>query len=103
MTSPRFMIVKVTLSERPDGGLRVTSDTLPNLLLSGADRDFVFHNIAPTIKVLLGYQGIKDALVECAVSAKEVFEKGPPCDVDVHVRTSEYSVEKEFVVVLNAA
>ena len=36
MAAPRFMVVKVTLNARDDGGLRVSSPTLPGLILSGS-------------------------------------------------------------------
>jgi len=44
--------VLVTLEDRTDGGLRVWSENLPGLILSGRDRARVVAAIAPAIKTL---------------------------------------------------
>lgn len=104
MTSARFMIVKVTLHERENGGMRVSSTTLPGLLLSGADKSAVFAMIAPTIQALLKRQGISPVTVECAVPADEVLNRTPPCDLDMHVRALNLREHEEnFVVELPIA
>lgn len=101
MSSARFIVVKVTLHEREGGGLRVSSSSLPGLILSGADRQAVFDKIGPTIQVLLRRQGVQPVTVECATSVEEVLRKTPPCDLDMHVRSfATQDHEEEFVVEL---
>ena len=101
MAAPRFMVVKVTLDERDDGGLRVSSSTLPGLILSGSDPKHVFSCIAPAITALLKRKGIAPVHVECAVSPSSVLDGGFPCDVDMHVRSiHSKTTEQQFVVEL---
>lgn len=49
--------VTIVLHRRPDGGLRVHSDNLPGLILSGADQDEVVLDIGVAIKRLLEHRG----------------------------------------------
>ncbi len=102
MAAPRFMVVKVTLNARDDGGLRVGSSTLPGLILSGSDREHVFACIAPAIVVLLKRQGVSPVHVECAASPSSVLRSSLPCDVDMHVRSLDAG-SYEFVVELPQA
>ena len=46
-------IVKVKVEDREDGGLRVTSDELPGLMLSGKNRTQIIFAIEPAVRVLL--------------------------------------------------
>lgn len=49
--------IRLTFLRRPDGGLRVRSDDLPGLILSGADQEEVALNVGPAIKALLEHKG----------------------------------------------
>ena len=51
------MIVKVNIENRDDGGIRVWSDDLPGLILSGKDRTKVIADIEPAVRVLLRHKG----------------------------------------------
>ena len=45
--------VTVTVTGRPDGGIRVTSDDVPGLLLSGSDRQRIWSVVGPGVESLL--------------------------------------------------
>ena len=59
-------IVTVTMEDRGDGGLRVYSDDLPGLILSGADRTAVASKIAPAIQALFEHKGFSSVTVRAA-------------------------------------
>ncbi len=61
--TPQLTIVTVTLTDREDGGLRVYSDDLPGLILSGSDRHEVVRKIVPAIQALFEYKGFKQVTV----------------------------------------
>lgn len=52
------MTITVFLESRPDGGIRVWSDDLPGLILSGRDRTKVIADIEPAAIALLKYKGV---------------------------------------------
>lgn len=45
-------VIKVFIEPREDGGIRVRSDDLPGLILSGKNRIAVLKDIEPAAKVL---------------------------------------------------
>jgi hypothetical protein len=45
--------VRISFRERDDGGLRIWSDDIPGLILSGADPSAVWRDLGPAIEVLL--------------------------------------------------
>ena len=45
--------VTVAVTGRPDGGIRVTSDDVPGLLLSGSDRQRIWSVVGPSVQHLL--------------------------------------------------
>ena len=47
------MIVNVLIQDRPGGGIRVSSDELPGLILSGPDRVKVMAAIPAAVRALL--------------------------------------------------
>ena len=49
--------VSLTFSRRPGGGLRIHSDTLPGLVLSGADVRGVLGDVGAVIQDLLQAEG----------------------------------------------
>lgn len=46
-------IVKVTLEDRPDGGLRAYSDEIPGLVLSHSNRVKVLADLVPAVSGIL--------------------------------------------------
>jgi hypothetical protein len=89
-------IVTVTLEDREDGGLRVYSDDLPGLILSGPNRDSVAEKIAPAIQALFEHKGFRGVVVRAAQPLNTVLQKASPRDMDVHVH-------QQFVVELPEA
>lgn len=90
------IVVGVTIEERSDGGIRVSSRDLRGLHLSGLDRDHVWCMIAPAITSLLERNhGVKVASVRPSKTPEEAF-KALPHDVDMHI-------ERQFVIELEAA
>lgn len=90
------IVVGVTIEERTDGGIRVSSRDLRGLHLSGSDRDHVWCMIAPAITSLLELNhNVRVASVRPSKTPEEAF-KCLPHDVDVHV-------ERQFVVELKEA
>lgn len=51
------VVVTLTFARRPDGGLRIYSDTLPGLVLSGANVPAVLSDLGPAIRGLLQAEG----------------------------------------------
>lgn len=48
----RYLKISVTFERREDGGLRVYSDDVPGLMLSGADPLAVFSDVLPALNFL---------------------------------------------------
>lgn len=98
MTAHRsnLIVVGVTIEERSDGGIRVSSRDIRGLHLSGSDRDHVWCMIVPAITSLLERNhGFKVASVRPSKTPEEAFQNLPHV-VDVHV-------ERQFVVELAEA
>lgn len=53
----RTVAIEITAQPREDGGLRIWSETLPGLTLSGADPDSVWRDVGPAIATLLRRNG----------------------------------------------
>jgi hypothetical protein len=96
---PNLTVVTVTLADREDGGLRVFSDDLPGLILSGSDRTQVASAIIPSIEALFRHKGFGDVVVRPTKPVAEVLQSASPRDMDVHVQHEQ----KQFVVELDAA
>ena len=93
----QLTIVSVTFADREDGGLRVYSDDLPGLILSGSDRSDVIKKIVPSIRALFEHTAIGQVIsVRAAQPLTEVFKSASPRDVDLHI-------QHQFVVELTAA
>lgn len=45
--------ITLRLLPREDGGLRIVSDDVPGLILSGADQSAVWRDLGPAIEALL--------------------------------------------------
>ena len=89
------MVIAVTLDDRSDAGLRVYSDDLPGLILSGPDKTIVCDAIVPAIRDLLERRGLHVSDVRLSKSPAEVVKMPAPRALDVHVR--------QFVVEYKAA
>jgi hypothetical protein len=89
-----YSVVTVTLEDRNDGGLRVYSDDLPGLLLSGPDKQNVCERIAPAIQALFEHKGVRVANVIPSQPIPDVMRQPSPRDLDMHVQ------HETFVVVL---
>jgi hypothetical protein len=49
--------ITVYIEDREDGGVRVWSDDLPGLVLSGSNRIKVLADIEPAVKAILEHKG----------------------------------------------
>lgn len=49
-------VITISISRRLDGGIRVWSDDLPGLVLSGSDPETVMSDVWPAIQVLLTWR-----------------------------------------------
>lgn len=95
----RWMVLTVTLVDREDGGLCVSSDDLPGLILSGSNKGKIAAAIAPTIRALLEHSGLKNVRVHHSTPPSEVLQKASPRSMDVHVQHSSDRVQiQQFVV-----
>lgn len=47
---------EISVSRREDGGLRIWSNNLPGLVLSGADASAVWRDLGPAIEALLNHK-----------------------------------------------
>lgn len=86
MNSIDVDILTVLVEDRNDGGLRVRSDDLPGLGISGADKQRVLELIAPTIKRLLESQGLKRVQVQPVnKTLRDVLRKPSPREMDLSI------------------
>lgn len=86
-------VLTVTLEDRADGGLRVYSDDLPGLILSGRDKNAICNAIAPAITALFQHRGIDGVVVRHATPISEVLKRQSPRDIDVQVHHQQFVVE----------
>ena len=84
--SRQLTIVSVTLEDRTDGGVRVSSRDLPNLILSGQNRNAVCEAIAPAIQGILERKGFKIASVKAGRPFSEVFKDPSPREINMHIQ-----------------
>jgi len=97
MSARKFIILSVTLASREDGGLKVSSDDLPGLILSGSDRDKTAAAIAPTIEAIFEHRGFGGVRVHRGTPVTEALTPGDPQKVDVHIEHATVQTE-QFVV-----
>src|SRR4051794_35235146 len=90
----RVAVVTVTLEDRGDGGLRVYSEVLPGLILSGPNRQTVCDTIVPAIQALFERKGYKVAVYPDQ-PIPEVMKAPSPRTVDMHVHHEQFVVELE--------
>jgi len=92
--SSELTIVTVTLADREDGGLRVYSDDLPGLILSGNTKQDVLAKTAPAIQALFEHKGIGRVIsVRAAKPLSEVFKSASPRAMDLHIQHEHFVVE----------
>jgi len=84
--SRQLTIVSVTLEDRTDGGIRVSSRDLPNLVLSGMNREGICAAIAPAIHAILEHKGVKIVSVMPGKPFAEVLNDPSPREIDMHVQ-----------------
>jgi hypothetical protein len=89
--SKQVTVVTVTLEDRPDGGLRVSSDTLPGLMLAGSNKHAICEAIAPAIRAIFETKGYKIVNVLPNTPIKDVMREPSP-------RTLDVTVVQQFVV-----
>ena len=78
MNTEDMTTVCVTIEDRKDGGLRVCSNELPGLILSGADQLAVMKRIAPAIAALFKAAKGLDVHVRPAKPLAEVLDGKNP-------------------------
>ena len=96
MTETTTELLRLTLSlqDREDGGLRISSVDVPGLHLSGADRARVWGLVPASLTGLLAAnRGLR--VVQVYLPAQEVALSGPS-PRDVHVRANVKSVVVEI-------
>lgn len=79
-------IVTVTLTDREDGGLFVTSEELPGLILSGSDKHDVCDCIGAGIAAIFRHKGYSDVTVEAETPLSEALRMPSPRSVDMQVQ-----------------
>ena len=52
------MIINVTIEDRPDGGVNVSSEDLAGLVLSGRNRIAIIKAIEPAARAILEHKGM---------------------------------------------
>src|SRR5438270_403102 len=93
MSDVTVTVLTVTLEDRDDGGLRVYSDDLPGLILSGEDKQAVCEAIAPAITAIFSRQGLEGVVVRPATPISEVLKRKSPRELNVHVQHQQFVVE----------
>ena len=101
MAPHTYIVLNVTLAGRSDGGLNVSSDDLPGLILSGSDRDKIAGAIAPAIKALLEHRGFRDVTVHHGTPIADVLRPEEPQAISVRVEHGGVETE-QFVVEVGA-
>lgn len=91
MTGHKFTTVTVQLEDRPGDGVRVYSQQLPGLILSGADKESILKQIVPTIERLLAHIGLTNIVIHPSRPLTSVMNGDNPQEWDVHVQ--EFVVE----------
>lgn len=92
MDTARLTVVTVTMADREGGGLRVHSDDLPGLILSGPDRDKVAAAIIPAIHAIFKHKGL-DVTVRPTRPISEVLQLKSPREMDMHVHHEQFVIE----------
>jgi hypothetical protein len=81
------------MEDRDGGGLRVWSEDLPGLILSGPDKKVVCNAIAPAICRLLERKGLVGVTAHPETPLHQLLQHASPRDVDVHVQHERFVIE----------
>lgn len=84
--SRQLTIVSVTLVDREDGGIRVSSHDLPNLMLSGMNKHAICAAIAPAIQAILERKGLEIVSVKPGRPFHEVLKDPSPRELNMHIQ-----------------
>lgn len=90
--SKQLAVVSVAIEDRGDGGLRVSSEVLPGLILSGQDKKAVWEAIAPAIKAIFERKG-KSVTVYPSRPFTDVMRLPSPRTVDMQVHQEQFVIE----------
>jgi hypothetical protein len=101
MLAHKYIILSVTLAVREGGGLNVSSDDLPGLILSGPDREKIAAAIAPAIKAIFEHRGFGNVTVHHGTPVAEVLRPREPHAISIRVEHSSVETE-QFVVEVGA-
>lgn len=93
MTRQTYAVVTVTIEDRDDNGLRVWSDDLPGLILSGSDRKKVCDSIVPAIRALFQRKGLQDVTVHSTRPIHAILNQPSPRNMDLHVQHEQFVIE----------
>jgi hypothetical protein len=93
MTRQTYAVVTVTIEDRDDNGLRVWSDDLPGLILSGNDRQKICASIIPAIRALFEHKGLQDVAVHSARPVHEILKQPSPRNMALHVQHEQFVIE----------
>jgi len=96
-------ILTVILEDDEAGGLFVSSDDLPGLVLSGKDKGAIATAIAPAIRALFEHRGFENVNVRHITPLDQVFKRESPRNLDVNVQHSSHGIKHEQFVVEAAA
>ena len=83
-----YWVIPVTLNDRPNGGVAVSCEQLPGLILAGEDRQSIVAALPNALRMLLEYMGYDPLLVvheEPPTAA--LNERTLPFDVNMKVHT----------------
>lgn len=103
MTLNNITVVNVDITEREDGGIRVSSRDLPGLLLSGDNKEAIISSIAGAIEAIFEHRGYMNIKVDMARPVNEIMNGGTPQDVDVCVNHEQINHFEQFVVAMDLA
>jgi hypothetical protein len=101
MSPHTYIVLNVTLAGRDDGGLNVSSDDLPGLILSGSDRQLTAAAIAPAIKAIFEHRGFRDVMVHHGTPIEDLLPPKKPQSISVRVEHGSTETE-QFVVEVSA-
>ena len=83
--SKRMTVVDVKLLDRPDGGLCIYSDTLPELILSGPNTNDVCAWIQPAIRAIFAQRGHTVTAISAGERIASVMNLPSPRNLDLKV------------------
>ncbi len=101
-----YLTISVTFERREDGGLRVYSDDVPGLVLSGPDPVAVFEDVVPALERLFEHNKGLRAVFEPTVDVETFLEKNgflpPPEQSGVRVYVAALALANDRSPTLSA-